>query len=300
MVEIAALVVPYELGRLRDGVGRGPEHLLEGGAAASLGSSGATVRTELIEMDPRFAATGLGEADAAFELIRLVADRVRAARDRGAFPVVFAGSCFNAVGSIMALNEPGLAVAYFDAHTDFSEPGTTTSGYFDSMGLAVLTGGAWQAMLREIVGAKPVPERRVILAGARDFDPSEGPRLQESEIVHLTADRLRAPDELVAALRAMRPPVSSLYVHLDLDVLDAAEASVNIYAATGGVSAEQLVGLIEALFREFPVRGVSLTAYDPSYDDENRVPPIANRLLESIARGTRRSTAATTRGTLGV
>jgi arginase len=140
-------------------------------------------------------------------------------------------------------------------------------------------------MLGEVDGAKPVPERRVILAGARDFDPSERPRLRESEIVHLTADRLRAPDELVAALRGMRPPVGSLYVHLDLDVLDSAEAAVNIYAATGGVSAEQLVGVVDALFREFPVSGVSLTAYDPSYDDENRVPPIANRLLEAIARG---------------
>ncbi len=83
----------------------------------------------------------------------------------------------------------------------------------------------------------------------------------------------------------MRPPVGNLYVHLDLDVLDSAEATVNIYAATGGVTAAQLVGLVEALFREFPVSGVSLTAYDPSYDGENRVPPIANRLLESIARG---------------
>ena len=35
MAEIAALVVSYELGRLRDGVGCGPEHLLEGGAAVA-------------------------------------------------------------------------------------------------------------------------------------------------------------------------------------------------------------------------------------------------------------------------
>ena len=284
MAEIAALVVPYELGRLRDGVGCGPEHLLEGGAAVALASAGADVRTELIELEPRFAATGLGEADAAFELIRLVMDRVRAARERGAFPVVFAGSCFNAVGSIMALNDPALGVVYFDAHPDFSEPATTTSGYFDSMGLAVLTGGAWQAMLAGIPGARAVPEGRVVLAGARDFDPSERRRVEDSEIVHLGADRLRSPDALIATLRAMRPAISSLYVHLDLDVLDSAEATVNIYASSDGVRADGLVGLVEALFREFRVAGVSLTAYDPSYDEGDRVPPIANRVLEAIAR----------------
>jgi hypothetical protein len=33
-----------------------------------------------------------------------------------------------------------------------------------------------------------------------------------------------------------------------------------------------------------PVRAVSLTAYDPSSDEADRVPAIANRLLETIAR----------------
>ena len=35
------IVVPYELGRLRDGVGNGPERLLDAGAEDVLASSGA-------------------------------------------------------------------------------------------------------------------------------------------------------------------------------------------------------------------------------------------------------------------
>ena len=47
------IVVPYELGRLSDGVGNGPERLLEAGAEDSLSASaGASVRTELVEFDP--------------------------------------------------------------------------------------------------------------------------------------------------------------------------------------------------------------------------------------------------------
>lgn len=67
------LVAPYELGRLRDGVGRGPEHLLAAGAEDVLAANGAHVRRELIEIDDRFTQTGLGDEDAGFELIRRVA-----------------------------------------------------------------------------------------------------------------------------------------------------------------------------------------------------------------------------------
>jgi hypothetical protein len=40
--EIRLLIVPYELDRLRRGVGRGPERLLEAGAEEALGSDGAS------------------------------------------------------------------------------------------------------------------------------------------------------------------------------------------------------------------------------------------------------------------
>jgi len=122
------VVVPYELGRLRDGVGRGPEHLLAAGADVALGAHGARVRRELIELDPRFLTTGMGEEDATFELIRRVADSVRAARTAGAFPVVLSGSCFTGVGVVAGIDEASPGVVWFDTHGDFNEPSTTQYG----------------------------------------------------------------------------------------------------------------------------------------------------------------------------
>ena len=105
MPEIRVIVVPYELGRLRDGVGCGPERLLQAGAADALASAGAAVEVDVVEIDERFAATGSGEVDAAFELMRQVADRVRSARADDAFPLILSGSCFVAVG-VVAHSEP--------------------------------------------------------------------------------------------------------------------------------------------------------------------------------------------------
>jgi hypothetical protein len=47
MTEIRLLAVPYEVGGLRMGVGRGPERLMEAGAQQGLGSEGAKVSAQL-------------------------------------------------------------------------------------------------------------------------------------------------------------------------------------------------------------------------------------------------------------
>jgi arginase len=277
------IVVPYELGRLRDGVGCGPERLLEAGAVEALASAGADVDVEVVELEPRFGRTGSGDEDAGFELMRQVAERVRGARATGAFPVVLSGSCFVAVGVVAGMDEASPAVAWLDAHSDFNDPDSTISGYFDGMGLAVLTGDAWHAMAATVPGHRALPEGAVVLAGARDFDPPEEARLRASNIVQLSPERLREAPALATALGGLDPRPTGVYLHLDLDVLDAATATVNVYAAAGGVDGDELHAAVTTVLDECPVRVVSLTAYDPSFDADGRVPPIALRVLRTVA-----------------
>jgi arginase len=208
---------------------------------------------------------------------------VRRARAENAFPVILGGSCFLGVGVVAGLAEPHPVVVYLDAHADFNHPDTATFGYFDGSGLAVLTGGAWQGMLATVPGARPVPESSVVLAGARDFDPEEEQRLLVSQIVLLKPTQLRSPESLVEALESLEPEISGLYIHLDLDVLDADVARVNVYSAPDGLDGEQLNSLVAAIAARFPVHAISLTCYDPTFDGEEHVPPIALRILRTIA-----------------
>jgi arginase len=276
------IVVPYELGRLRDGVGRGPEHLLAAGAEAALADAGAEVRMEVVRLEPSFNRSGKGDVDASFELIRAVAARAREACAEGAVPVVLSGSCFVAVGVVAGLGQPPPAVAWLDAHADYNTPETSLEGYFDGMGLAVLTGGAWQALLAEVPGAVPLPEQAVVLAGARDFDAPEERRLRASSIEHLTAGELRDPAALTRAVHSLRASVTGLYLHLDLDVLDLSVARVNVFGAPGGLMDDELQRVVEAVCANCNLRAVTLSAYDPTLDGDERVPPIALRVLKTI------------------
>lgn len=281
MPGLRLIVVPYELDRLRDGVGRGPEKLLEAGAERALSADGAKVETELVELEGEHS----NEIGACFDLIGRISSRVSAAVGDGAFPVVLSGSCFAAVGVVAGLGEPDPGVAWFDAHGDFNTPDSTIEGYFDGMGVAVLTGEAWQALRASVPGDGPIAESAVVLAGARDFDEAEEARLRASQIAWVPPERLASPDALAEAVDGL--DASGIYLHIDLDVLDRDVAPVNVYSAPGGPTAEQLEARVAELIDRFPVRAASLTAYDPERDPDERVPPIAMRLLELIARAPR-------------
>jgi arginase len=284
MTEIRLLVVPYEVGAIRMGVGRGAERLLEAGAERALSSHGARVRVQVVELEEAARdQSGASEPKAGFELIRLVAAHAKEAIADGAFPVLLSGSCFAGLGMVVGMGERSPGVVWFDAHGDFNTPDSTVDGYFDGMGLAVLTGEAWRSMAAASMNGTSVPARAVVLAGARDFDPAEQVRVESSAIHHLPPEGMDSGGAAVDAVGAMQPEPTGLYVHVDLDVLDAEEARVNIYSVAGGPSAAQLESQIRSLMESCPVRALSLTAYDPECDAEGRVPPIAMRLLEAVA-----------------
>ena len=104
------------------------------------------------------------------ELVRRLAFRVRLAVEERAFPLVLAGNCNSCLGTVAGVGTQQLGVVWFDAHADFDDPSENTSGFFDVMGLAMLTGRGWQALRATIPNHAPIAEANVVLAGVRDLE----------------------------------------------------------------------------------------------------------------------------------
>ena len=128
-MEIRLLLVPYDSGQRNVRMGAGPEHLCAAGLEKHLAAQGHQVDSEVIEPASR---NWRAEVQTSFELMRVVANHVRAARTARRFPVVLSGNCLAAVGVIAGLG-PGTGVIWIDAHGDFNTPQTTTSGFLDGM-----------------------------------------------------------------------------------------------------------------------------------------------------------------------
>ena len=168
-MDIQIIQVPYDSGHFDLRMGLGPAHFLQHGLAKQLQDAG----HQISETRLHCAADPMNPVATTFSINRLLAKHVRLALQHHSLPLVLAGNCNSCIGSIAGAGEERLGVIWFDAHADFNTPDTTLSGYIDGMGLAMATGRGWKNLMVEIPGFKPVPDKRVILVGARDLDHEE-------------------------------------------------------------------------------------------------------------------------------
>ena len=276
-MEIRLLLVPYDSGQRNVRMGAGPEHLRRAGLEEHLVARGHRVDSQVIEPA---SMQWRAEVQTSFELMRAVAEQVRATRAAGRFPLVLSGNCLAAVGVIAGLG-PGTGVIWIDAHGDFNTPQTTMSGFLDGMTLATATGRCWAELAHSIEGFEPVPETAVVLIGARDLDPGESAALARSQIVRLSVES--APNEIESIVQTLGPAIKRFYLHLDLDALDPGEGRANGYAAKGGFKNQNLQKVLALVARHLPVEAMTMAGYDPSYDREGKVCAIAFEAATTLA-----------------
>ena len=254
-MSVTLVRVPYHLGRGGEGSPQGVAVLAD--ALADKRADDVTVTV---------ASEATNEIAASLDVIRALADTIRAT---DGFPFVLAGNCSSALGTVTGLGGD-VGVVWLDAHGDFNTPETTRSGFFDGMGLAMLTGAGWDG-LRD--GLATVPEEHVV---RRDFDPGEQTRFERSAVT-----RVRRPP-VDDALDALRERISEVYFHVDLDVLDPSVGRANSLAVDDGLDVRDLEEIVDAIAARFEIRAAALTWYEPDGDPGRTVPEAARAIYERV------------------
>ena len=278
-MDVQLLAVPYDSGNYRARMGAGPEALLDAGLERALREKGHSVHTKVAELAP---GSWHAEIQTSFELMRMLSAAVREARESGKLPIVLAGNCNTAIGTLAGLGTDDTGIAWFDAHADFNTPETTASGFLDGTALAIITGRCWTQLAATVPDFKPIPDARVCLIGTRDIDSLEGGLLDESTVDVIEPRKLRS--DLARVLALIKQRVQRMYVHLDLDVLDARVAAANSFAVTGGLTIEDVEYALSEIARQFQIAGITLSAYDPAVDTDGAAAEVAIRLICAAAR----------------
>jgi arginase len=247
---------PYHLGRRNFGLGSGVPVL-----ASALAQDCDVVEVELPDSHSN-------EIAGSFAVVRAIAAEVA----RVEFPIVVAGNCSSSLGTVTGIGG-GVGVIWFDAHGDFHTPETTPTGFFDGMPLAILTGRGWDSLRR---GLATIPAAHVVHVAGRDFDEGERESLEGS------GARIVRRTPIDDALDGLRREVDSVYVHVDLDVLDPSVGRANELWVDDGLSMEDLTEAIDAIHERFVVRAAALTAYEPAYDLDGTIPAAAQAIFERL------------------
>src|SRR3954469_1333315 len=218
-MKICLLAAPYDSGHYRERLGLGPLTLISG-IEEKLTLAGHSVRCDEVFIDTTFST----EITTSFEVSRQISRHVREAVEDGEFPIVLTGNCNAAsVGTLSGLNNDS-GVIWFDCHGDYNTPETTIGGFLDGMALSMVAGHCWKQLTASIEGFKPVAEKDITLIGARDFDPLEIQHLSASGITLVSVAMVH--EKKYESADAFKP-MKSIYLHIDLDVIDPEYVRVN-------------------------------------------------------------------------
>lgn len=202
-------------------------------------------------------------------------EAIRARRPSRIFTV--GGTCGVELAPIAYLNDRyrgDLAVVWLDAHADLNTPQSSPSGRFHGMVLRTLLGAGPDALVRVL--PRPIVKEQIVLAGVRDLDRDEAVFVSNAAISLLTPADLRVPGRVAGRIRA--GGFTKIYVHLDLDVLDALEFPDSLVPASGGVSMDEVAETIHGLADAFDIVGFSVVEFRPrSADARARVGRLLGR-----------------------
>lgn len=238
--------------------------------------------TRLIEV-PLEAGDAEGSGVQRLSSVEIVHDRLaRELSSIDGVPIVIGGDCGVELAAIERIVEREVAVVWFDAHPDLNTPESSPSRAFTGMVLRTLLGeGA-----ASLVPAVPLDPARVVLAGARSFDPGEDEYLAGSGIRSITAEDVTA-ENLIAAVEATG--ASSVYVHIDLDVIDPSDFAGIGNPVPFGIPAAALLEALKALLTRYPLAGAGITEFaPPSAADAVEDMPTILRIIGALSAASSR------------
>jgi arginase len=175
--------------------------------------------------------------------------------------VTIGGDCGVELAPIeRALTRTGgdLAVVWFDAHPDLHSSQSSPSHAFTGMVLRTLLGDGPEGL----GSGQFLDPQRIVLAGVRAVDDAEETFIDESGIRSVGVLELDTPDELVATVEATG--AASVYIHIDVDVLDPAEFGSKSDPVPFGITPTQLTAAIRALTARFSLAGAGITEFAPA------------------------------------
>jgi arginase len=292
--KVAVFGVPTSAGARGSGLERAPFALREAGLLRELRARGARV-VNLSDLslfpyreDPGHPRARNAEVVAC--ALRAASDEMTRARAEG-FAILLGGDCTLVAGAVAgarrALGEP-VGIIYLDANADLNTPETSPSGHLSGMALALALGRGPEEVVS--AGGEPpaVEPDHVSLVGFRALDPGERPALGDLGLAlpATAARRLGMRVSAALALDGVGNADGPVLVHVDVDVIDAAEMPAKQFLTPGnGLTLAEVSDLLTALVASPRVVALEVTEYDPSRDpDGSHARKIVDLVVRAVGR----------------
>lgn len=198
--------------------------------------------------------------------------------NRNFIPIILGGDNSITYPSVKAFAgaKGKIGVIQFDAHHDVRnlEDGGPTNG----------------TPFRSLLETNTIEGENLVQIGIRDFSNSKAYRtyVEKKGVTIYTMKAVRKqPIELIIneAIEALKGKVDAIYVSLDMDVIDQAEAPGCPAIGPGGMSAATLIEAICLLGEQPMVKGLEIVEIDPTVDFRDMTSRLATHVILHFLKG---------------
>ncbi len=299
-MEIRILKLPYNAHGKGKGGAAGPDALVQSGLLEEMRAQGHLVDVGSVELTPAEEASYGGWQRVGLANGHL-ADLVAEARLQNRFVVGLLSDCNGVLGMLGGLQRSDhpswperVGLVWIDAHGDYNTPETSPSGMLGGMPVAVAAGKALSRLRQASQLKLPLQSPDIIMAGLRDLDPAEREQIEQDGLT------THSETELIAVSPAFRESVTRLaaredliYVHVDLDILDPEVAPAAGLPSKGGLTGEQLGGVLAWLLAQPKAAALAFVSYRAEDDSDGGTLAQVRRALLMATAALHRSDSVT-------
>jgi len=217
---------------------------------------------------------------AVMKVCRLMANKIERVLRDNFNPIILGGDCTIAIGSLIGIVNvfPNIGLLYFDGDADLNTPETTTSGIFDGMVIAHIIGNRVKELSHLAKRYPILREENIALFGLNPasgyLDPPEIKFLESSSIVQFSTKTIRdAGVESAArqALEVLKSKVHKIFVHFDVDVINANDMPAADIPHTNGLTFNEVARALKIFVESDSFLGMEITEFNADKDQDHRL-----------------------------
>jgi arginase len=226
-----------------------------------------------------------GEIGRSFELLRRVSKAVASIVATKSFPLILSGNCMTSTAVAAGLGGEDIGFVWIDAHDDLDTPSVNTNGYLDAMGVSMLNGQSWHALMETVPGHTPLTLDKFVYCGLRDVSDVQRQRVADAkvDVVWGNSERKQAfctELEKILKMRSFSPAV----VHLDLDVLDESLGAANEYPSPGGFLESDLQEVLAMVPANVIPASLTVCSFNANLEAGDKIAQIAVRGITTFVQ----------------
>jgi len=293
MRKIGIIGVPSSAGARRTGQERAPQAFRRAGFIERLHSAGFEVSDfgDLPEVsfhpDPQHPKSQ--NLEMVVQIAKRVAGQVEGAVRDHAIPIVLGGDCTITLGVLAGLinHAPNLGLMYVDGDLDLNTPDTTSSGVFDGMVIAHMTGKGADTLAGFGPRYPLMAEEDIVLFGynmeAGGIDAVEIEILQHCQMIKYPVSQIRGKvdESATEALNLLENKTDSIFVHFDVDVIDFDDFPVADLPHSHGLSFDEALSALNVFIASSKFVALAITEFNANRDADGI---LAQRFVEAVAK----------------